>query len=123
MTSPQPPTRAELASFIRDQRTLRAFERLFEAVPGDTLALQAIVDEVAAGAQVAADTATAARSDALRLVNHGTDHHAAFYAFSASVIVGGALHRARDPGNNGAEEWAHPAYKYLGIGCRGYSVR
>jgi hypothetical protein len=69
MTSPQPPTRAELASFIRDQRTLRAFERLFEAVPGDTLALQAIVDEVAAGAQVAADTATAARSDALRLAD------------------------------------------------------
>ena len=63
MTSPQPPTRAELASFIRDQRTLRAFERLFEAVPGDTLALQAIVDEVAA------DTATAARSDALRLAD------------------------------------------------------
>ena len=67
MPSPQPPTRTELAAFIKDQRTLRAFERLFEAVPGDTLALQAIVDEVAAGAQVAADTAAAARSDAARL--------------------------------------------------------
>ena len=67
MPSPQAPTRQELASFIKDQRTLRAFERLFEAVPGDILALQAVIDEVAAGAQGAEDTATAARSDASRL--------------------------------------------------------
>lgn len=67
MTRPQAPTRQELARFITDQRTLRAFEQLFEAVPSDILELAAQIEDVEASAQIGAETAQAARSDVSRL--------------------------------------------------------
>lgn len=78
---PQPPTRRELAAFIPDPRTLRAFEQLFEAVPGDISALQALIDAVTATAQDAGETATAARSVANRAAAELRDLTAA--AFTA----------------------------------------
>lgn len=42
--NPRAPTRKELAQFFSDPRTLRAFEQLFEAVPGDIDSLQEQID-------------------------------------------------------------------------------
>lgn len=74
---PQPPTRRELAQFIPDPRTLRAFEQLFEAVPGDILALEVLIDAAATTAQGAGDTAQAARAIATRAADELRDLAAA----------------------------------------------
>jgi ABC-type transporter Mla subunit MlaD len=64
MTSPQPPTRADLARFIADPRTLRAFENLFAQVPGGFEELTARLSDVEAVGALAGDLASAAKSDA-----------------------------------------------------------
>ena len=46
MANPRPLTRDELAKFLPDQRSIRAFEQLFAIVPGDIIALTKLIEEV-----------------------------------------------------------------------------
>ena len=46
MADPLPPTRKELATFLSDQRLIRAFEKLFEIVPGDLESLEDRIEVV-----------------------------------------------------------------------------
>jgi hypothetical protein len=46
MTNPRPLTREELAKFLPDQRSIRAFEQLFEIIPGDLVILIKLIEEV-----------------------------------------------------------------------------
>lgn len=40
----RPPTRPELKSIFKDQRTLRAFEQVFELIPGDLIEIENQID-------------------------------------------------------------------------------
>jgi hypothetical protein len=44
MDDPRPPTRVDLARFIPDPRTLRAFEQLFKVVPGEFNNITQVID-------------------------------------------------------------------------------
>jgi hypothetical protein len=46
MANPRPLTREELAKFLPDQRSIRAFEQLFEIIPGDLITLVKLIEEV-----------------------------------------------------------------------------
>ena len=46
MANPRPLTRDELAKFLPDQRSIRAFEQLFAIVPGDIVVLTKLIEEV-----------------------------------------------------------------------------
>lgn len=39
MADPRAPTRADLAKFLPDQRSIRAFEKVFELIPADLLSI------------------------------------------------------------------------------------
>lgn len=45
MTNPRPLSRQELARFLPDQRSIRAFEQLFDAIPSDLTELDARVTQ------------------------------------------------------------------------------
>ena len=45
MANPRPLTREELAKFLPDQRSIRAFEQLFEIIPGDLVILLRLIEE------------------------------------------------------------------------------
>jgi hypothetical protein len=46
MANPIKPTRAQLSQFLPDQRLIRAFEQLFDVVPGDIIVLARLIEEV-----------------------------------------------------------------------------
>ena len=46
MANPRPLTREELAKFLPDQRSIRAFEQLFEIIPGDLIILIQLIEDV-----------------------------------------------------------------------------
>jgi hypothetical protein len=46
MANPRPLTREELAKFLPDQRSIRAFEQLFAIIPGDLVILIQLIEEV-----------------------------------------------------------------------------
>lgn len=52
MVDPRPPTREELARVFKDQRTLKAFERVFDFVPGEfgTTEIASVISQAADGA-------------------------------------------------------------------------
>lgn len=66
MADPRPPSRAELAQFLPDQRTIRAFEKLFELVPDDIFKL---IDE----ALIAAGNASATSNEAIAAIQRLAD--------------------------------------------------
>ena len=66
MADPRPPSRAELAKFLPDQRTIRAFEKLFELIPDDIFKL---IDE----ALIAAGNASATSNEAIAAIQRLTD--------------------------------------------------
>lgn len=57
---PRKPLRSDLQKVFKDQRTLRAVERLFELVPGDLIALETSVDALNIDAAEAGSKATMA---------------------------------------------------------------
>lgn len=68
MADPRAPTRADLAKFLPDQRTIRAFEKLFELVPDDIYAVleQALIEAGSAAAKaVQVEDGLAAVSDTI----------------------------------------------------------
>ena len=50
---PRPLTRDELAKFLPDQRSIRAFEKLFDLVPTDIAVVKSIAEEALALANIA----------------------------------------------------------------------
>ena len=46
MANPRPLTREELAKFLPDQRSIRAFEQLFAIIPGDLIILIQLIEDV-----------------------------------------------------------------------------
>jgi hypothetical protein len=46
MATPIKPTRADFAKFLPDQRSIRAFEQLFDVIPNDLITLLALIEEV-----------------------------------------------------------------------------
>lgn len=66
MADPRPPSRAELAQFLPDQRTIRAFEKLFELIPDDIFRL---IDD----ALVTAGNASATSNEAIAAIQRLTD--------------------------------------------------
>lgn len=58
MADPRSPTRADLAKFLPDQRTIRAFEKLFELIPDD---IYSVVEE----ALITSGSATARSQQAI----------------------------------------------------------
>jgi len=46
MANPRPLTREELAKFLPDQRSIRAFEQLFAIIPSDIIVLTKLIEEV-----------------------------------------------------------------------------
>ena len=65
MANPRPLTREELAKFLPDQRSIRAFEQLFEIIPGDLVTLVKLIEEVgidAVSAMARAESNSAALS-------------------------------------------------------------
>lgn len=68
MADPRSPTRADLAKFLPDQRTIRAFEKLFELIPDEYAALieQAMLEAGSAAASAnQANDAIARIADAI----------------------------------------------------------
>lgn len=70
MADPRAPTRADLAKFLPDQRTIRAFEKLFELIPDDFTQL---IEEAMLEAGVASNQAMQA-NDAIARIADGVDY-------------------------------------------------
>lgn len=70
MADPRPPTRADLAKFLPDQRLIRAFEKLFELIPDDYTALieEALIEAGSASAQAGQ------ANDAIARIADGVDY-------------------------------------------------
>lgn len=67
MIDPRPPTRDELARVFKDFRTLKAFERIFDLVPGEFVTILQAIDELRVQTSGDMAAAQAARRDAMRL--------------------------------------------------------
>lgn len=69
MANPRPLTRAALAKFLPDQRSIRAFEQLFDLIPEDLLTLLSAIDEVGIDAVTAAAKAQSALDQLTRIAD------------------------------------------------------
>lgn len=58
MADPRPPTRKELAKFLPDQRTIRAFEQLFKLIPDDLERIDEAMNEAVNASSKANDNAS-----------------------------------------------------------------
>jgi len=65
MDDPRPPTRPELSEFLPTHRLVRAFEKLFDAVPSDLITLTALIDAVS----IRANTALARAQQAIDVLS------------------------------------------------------
>lgn len=90
MADPRSPTRSDLAKFLPDQRTIRAFEKLFELVPDD---LTALIEEAMLEAGAAMGQAMQA-NDAISRMADSLDYLAK--APNASQKIEEALARIAD---------------------------
>lgn len=64
-TDPKPPQRSDLAKIFKDQRTLKAFEKIFELIPNQLN----INEELLQAVQITADNAIAQSFLAIGLIN------------------------------------------------------
>lgn len=69
---PRPPTREDLAKFLPNKRTIRAFEKLFELVPNEIISIQEkieIVEIVSSGNEALANANTGALAELTKALN------------------------------------------------------
>lgn len=85
---PRAPTRQELARVFKDQRMVRAFEKLFDLVPNDLLALQLAIDGVLVSTIEALSKANAALYDGRIISLQGANYSA---TTSEKIICTNAL--------------------------------